>query len=169
MDLIGKDRRALRALGHHLKPVVQIGQHGVTEALVKATVQALSDHELIKVRLLESAPIDRKEAAAQLSTGTGADVVQIVGRTLLLYKPHADEPKIKIGVPPKAALHGHVGGEGDRPAARVPKRAITQGAADEGAPGRSPRGAPAPSASSKQSAHRRGTGAALPPRRHRSD
>lgn len=153
-DLIGKDRRALRALGHHLKPVVQIGQHGFTENLVEATLQALEDHELIKVKVLEGAPVDRREVARQLADATGAELAQVIGRTFLLYKPHPTEPKIGVGNPPKAALHGHIGGEGDRPAAGKPKRAITQGAAGEGAPGK------------KSQGRRTGTGARLPPRRH---
>lgn len=151
-ELSGKDRRALRALGHHLKPVIQIGQQGITAALVEASIDALATHELIKVRILEGAPIDRKEAAAQLSEETGSALAQLLGRTFLLYKRNPDSPKIEVGTPPKAALHGHVGGEGDRPAARKAKRAITQGAADE-APG------------AKKPA--RGPRVRLPPRRHR--
>lgn len=152
-DLVGKDRRALRALGHHLEPVVQIGRQGITAALVEATFAALATHELIKVKILEGAPLDRKEAAAQLAEETGSELAQVLGRTFLLYKPNPDEPRIVVGKPPKAALHGHVGGEGDRPAARKPRRAITQGAADEApaTPAAKPRG-PRPS---------------LPPRRHR--
>lgn len=153
-ELVGKDRRALRALGHHLEPVVQIGRQGITAALVEATIDALITHELIKVKILEGAPVDRKEAAAQLAEETGSELAQVLGRTFLLYKPNPDAPKIVVGKPPKAALHGHVGGEGDRPAARKPRRAITQGAADE---------APATPADRKP----RGPRAALPPRRHR--
>lgn len=153
-ELVGKDRRALRALGHHLEPVVQIGRQGITAALVEATIDALITHELIKVKILEGAPVDRKEAAAQLAEETGSELAQVLGRTFLLYKPNPTEPKIVVGKPPKAALHGHVGGEGDRPAARKPRRAITQGAADE---------APATPADRKPKAPR----ATLPPRRHR--
>jgi len=162
-DLAGKDRRALRALGHHLKPVVQIGQHGITDGIVDATRQALADHELIKVKVLEGAPIDRREAAEELARRTGAELAQVLGRTFLLYLPHPTEPKIRIGEPPKAALHGHIGGEGDRPAARRPRRAISQGASDERPAGRrTPAGK-----QQKGGAKRSGTGAPLPPRRHR--
>jgi len=152
-DLKGKDRRVLRALGHHLEPVVQIGRQGITAALVEATIDALVTHELIKVKVLEGAPVDRKAAAAQLAEETGAELAQVLGRTFLLYKPNPDEPKIAVGKPPKAALHGHVGGEGNRPAARRPRRAITQGAADE-APASTADRRPAPRTP-------------LPPRRHR--
>ena len=53
MPLTGKQRRALRALGHHLEPVVIIGQSGVTEGIIAAVEQALKDHELIKVKINE--------------------------------------------------------------------------------------------------------------------
>lgn len=158
-DLGGKDRRALRALGHHLKPLVQIGQQGITDGLVDATAQALADHELVKVKILEGAPVDRREAAAELAKRTGAELAQVLGRTFLLYLPHPTDPKIRVGEPPKAALHGHIGGEGDRPAARKPRRAATQGAGDEKPAGRRQQ---------KGGAEKReGTGAQLPPRRHR--
>lgn len=172
-ELAGKDRRALRALGHHLNPVVQIGQQGITTGVIDAALDALDDHELIKVKVLEGAPIDRKEAAEELATETGAQLAQVLGRTFLLYKPNPKSPKIKIGEPPAAALHGHIGGEGDRPAARRPKRAITQGAKDEAAAGRKPRAAAGAKKAGEKAekaapkARRSGTGAALPPRRHR--
>ena len=51
MPLTGKQRRALRALGHHLEPVVLVGQNGITDGVVAAVDQALHDHELIKVKL----------------------------------------------------------------------------------------------------------------------
>lgn len=116
-------------MGHHLRPVVQIGQQGLTPALVQATEEALATHELIKVKVLEASPLGRHEAAESLAAETGAELVQVLGRTVLLFKPRPEQ-----GEPPKAALHGHLGGEGDRPAATKARRAITQGALDEGAP-----------------------------------
>mgnify|MGYP000961763161 CR=1 FL=1 len=125
-ELRGKDRRALRALGHHLRPVVQIGHQGVTPAVVEATSRALDDHELVKVKVLESAPEDRFETARSLAEATSSELVQVLGRTILLYRP--SEEGESAPRPPKAAPHGHVGGEGDRPAAGARKRAIPQGA-----------------------------------------
>ena len=61
-DLNGAQRRALRALGHHLKPVVQIGLRGVTPALVAAAADALMHHEVIKISMGTEAPVDRKLA-----------------------------------------------------------------------------------------------------------
>ncbi len=106
MSLNGKQRRALRALGHHLDPVIQVGKDGVTEALVQATAQALEDHELIKVKVGDSSPQDRHEAAEALEQGTGGEVAQVLGRTILLFKRREKEPEIALPglpLPPKPA------------------------------------------------------------------
>jgi RNA-binding protein len=94
--LTGKQRRYLRGLGHHRDPVVQIGKDGRTEGVQKAVEAALEQHELIKVRLLETVEEDRHELAAALATDVKADLVQVLGRTLLLYKPREEEPEIKL-------------------------------------------------------------------------
>ena len=96
MGLDGKQRRKLRALGHHLSVVVQVGHDGVTAGLLAALEQALWDHELVKVKVGSEAPGDRKAVAAELAEATGADLAQVLGRTLLLYKPNPDEPKIEL-------------------------------------------------------------------------
>lgn len=96
--LSGKALRHLRGLGHHLDPVVQIGKEGVTDAIVAATREALAAHELVKVRIGTEAPLDRKEAAAELASRTGSELAQVLGRTALLYLRHPKKPKIAIPV-----------------------------------------------------------------------
>jgi RNA-binding protein len=91
----GKARRYLRGLGHHLEPVVRVGQAGVTDGVVRATDAALETHELIKVRVRE-APAPAKEVGATLAERCDAELVQVLGKTLLLYRPHPDEPKIVL-------------------------------------------------------------------------
>ena len=90
MPLTGKQRRALRAKGHHMEPVVIVGQSGVTEGILGATTQALEDHELIKVKIHEG-PEDRHEAAEKLAQGTGSELVQLLGRTALLFKKRQED------------------------------------------------------------------------------
>jgi RNA-binding protein len=92
----GAGIRYLRGLGHHLDPVVQIGKDGITDGLVAALVAALRAHELVKVKVGTECPVDRKEAAPELATRTGATLAQILGRTLLLYKRHPSKPKIEL-------------------------------------------------------------------------
>lgn len=97
--LTGKQRRHLRALAHDLKPIVQVGKGGIDEGLIKAVDQALADHELIKVKVGENADLDRHEAADQLAAETHAEVAQVLGFTVLLYRPDPEDPKIVL---PKA-------------------------------------------------------------------
>jgi RNA-binding protein len=92
----GKQRRYLRGLGHHLEPVVQVGKDGLSEGLLGALDAALQQHELIKVRLGESVTGDRHEVAAALASATSSDLVQVLGRTLLLYRARAEEPTIVL-------------------------------------------------------------------------
>lgn len=94
--LSGQAIRYLRGLGHHLDPVVQIGKEGITESLVAATRTALLAHELIKVKVLTEAPVERHEAGPELAEKAGATLAQTLGRTLLLYKRHPNKPKIVL-------------------------------------------------------------------------
>ncbi len=95
MALTGKQRRKLRAMGHHLTAVVQVGHQGITKAVVAAVEQALYDHELIKVKIGEG-PADRKEAADQLARETSAELAQLLGRTALLFKKREKDSKIEL-------------------------------------------------------------------------
>jgi RNA-binding protein len=89
----GDLRRKLRAHGHAMSPIVQVGKAGVTAGLVKQVNQALADHELIKVKVLGECPLDRHEVGERLDLEPGVDLVQIVGRVLLLYKRHPQKPR----------------------------------------------------------------------------
>lgn len=94
--LTGKQRRHLRALGHELKTVVQIGKDGIDDGLIAAVDRALLDHELVKVKVGESAGLDRHEAAEALARQTRSEVAQVLGNIVLLYRPHPDEPQITL-------------------------------------------------------------------------
>lgn len=101
-ELTGAQARYLRGLGHHLDPIVQIGKEGITEGLIKALKEALLAHELVKVRLLQEAPLDRKEAGPELAKAAVCSLAQVLGRTLLLYKRHPNKPKIVLPKPGKS-------------------------------------------------------------------
>jgi len=96
VPLTGKQRRYLRSLGHHLEPVVQLGKHGLTEGVIAATDEAIERHELIKIRLGTECPDDRYDVAERLAPAVGGEVAQVLGRTILLYRRHPKEPKIKL-------------------------------------------------------------------------
>lgn len=94
--LTGKQRRHLRALGHPLKPIVQVGKDGIDEGLLAALDQALADHELVKIKIGEGAGLDRREAADALAAQTHSEVAQVLGNTVLLYRADPEDPKITL-------------------------------------------------------------------------
>jgi RNA-binding protein len=98
MQLTGKATRYLRSLGHDLEPVVSIGKEGATKGVIGAIARALLDHELIKVRLHLESPIEPRDAGDLIAVNADAALVQVLGRTLLLYRPHPEKPKIVLPV-----------------------------------------------------------------------
>lgn len=96
-DLNSKQRAHLRGLAHALKPLTHIGKEGVTPASVRALRQTLDTHELVKVRVLEAAPETAKDTGHALAAQIeNAAVVQVVGRTVTIYRPDPDEPVIRL-------------------------------------------------------------------------
>lgn len=90
-----KLRKALRAAGHHLAPVVQVGKEGVTDAVLRELDAQLATHELVKVRVGTESPEDRFEAADRLGAAAGAQVAQVLGRTVLVYRRHPERPRFE--------------------------------------------------------------------------
>jgi RNA-binding protein len=88
-------RKALRAAGHHLEPVVQIGKEGVSGAVLRQLDEQLLAHELVKVRIGTESPEDRFEVAERLGGAAGAQVAQILGRTLLVYRRNPEKPRFE--------------------------------------------------------------------------
>jgi RNA-binding protein len=94
--LSGRQRRFLRGKGHSLSASVQAGKEGVTEALVRAISAALVTHELVKIKLGPAADVDRHEAAEELADRTESELVQVLGKTILLYRRNDEDPKIEL-------------------------------------------------------------------------
>jgi RNA-binding protein len=92
--LDGAQRRHLRALAHPLKPVVTVGESGITPAVLAAVDAALATHELIKVRLRE--PEDKRASAAALAEAGHAALCGVVGHTVILYRPDPETPRIEL-------------------------------------------------------------------------
>jgi RNA-binding protein len=98
-----KLRRALRAAGHHLSPVVQVGKEGVTDAVLRALDEQLAAHELVKVKVGTESPEDRFEAAQRLGDAAGAQIAQVLGRTVLVYRRHPEKPRFEPREPERPA------------------------------------------------------------------
>ncbi len=96
-DLTSKQRAHLRALAHHEKAILQIGTDGVTDAVLKSVEEAFSNRELLKVKVLDGAPLDVGAAADEVRDGLeGVHVIQTIGKTMVLYRPHPEEPEIEL-------------------------------------------------------------------------
>ena len=92
MELTGKQRRALRAQGHHLSVVVQVGQHGVTDPVIDALDEALERHELVKVQIADDR--DARDVAAQtLAKATSSTIAQQLGKTVLFFRKRPKKSK----------------------------------------------------------------------------
>jgi RNA-binding protein len=94
--LTGADRRVLRALGNALKPTVFVGKDGVSEEVLGAIDSAHRTAELVKLKVLDTCPLHRKEVGEELAGRSGSDVVQVLGRTVLLYRRDPEKPKISL-------------------------------------------------------------------------
>lgn len=94
--LTPKQRAHLKSLAHPLKPILQIGKEGVTHAVLESITDAFHNRELIKVKVLESAPGEAREVAESLADIEGVHVVQVIGRTVVLYRRHPEKPEITL-------------------------------------------------------------------------
>ncbi|MGX7164733.1 ribosome assembly RNA-binding protein YhbY [Enterococcus massiliensis] len=96
MELRGKQKRFLRSQAHHLQPIFQVGKGGVNEAMIKQIEEALEKRELIKISLLQNTEEVADEVAETLQKEIRCDVVQIIGRVLVLFKPSTKEKYQKL-------------------------------------------------------------------------
>lgn len=104
--LSGKQRSFLRALAHPLKPVVQIGHGGLTEAVLTAIDGALHTHELIKIRVTGNEELTAADLVLEIEKHTRSQVAQVIGKTLVVYRGRKKDPVIvlpKAGAKPRKA------------------------------------------------------------------
>lgn len=96
MELRGKQKRFLRALGVNMDPILTVGKEGIGENTIMQANGALKVRELIKGRVLQTAPDEPAVIAEEVAARTGAALVQVMGRNFLLYKENPEEPKINL-------------------------------------------------------------------------
>jgi RNA-binding protein len=94
--LRGKQRRYLRGLGVNMDPVVFVGKDGITGALLAEIDAVVTKRELVKVRLLDSVEGDRKVVARELAERAGTELVQVLGRTVLLFRRNEEMPVLDL-------------------------------------------------------------------------
>ena len=95
MPINNNDRKKLRKLGHHLKPVIIIAQKGLTGNIKEEIDRALNDHELIKLKLLASTKVDKKELTNEICSVFNAECIQSIGHVILIYRAAKNQnPKL---------------------------------------------------------------------------
>lgn len=99
MMLTGKQKRHLRSIAHNLDPIFQVGKGGVIDTQLRSISEALDVRELVKISILNNCEEDRFEVSAALAAGTGAELVQTIGKTVVLYKQAKEEKDRKIQLP----------------------------------------------------------------------
>ena len=97
--ITSRQRAYLRSLSNTLKATEQIGKNGITDTLLAPIDESLERHELLKINILETAGISGKLCAGELAEALGADVVQVIGAKVTLYRPASDPEKWTIELP----------------------------------------------------------------------
>ncbi|GIP35889.1 ribosome assembly RNA-binding protein YhbY [Paenibacillus sp. J2TS4] len=94
--LTGKQKRYLRSQAHHLSPIFQVGKGGVNDHLITHIQEALEVRELIKVTILNNCLEDRGDVARELAEQSGAELVQVIGKIVVLYKESKEHKTIEL-------------------------------------------------------------------------
>ena len=94
--LKSNQRAFLRAQANRLDPILHVGKGGLSDTVVRQADDALTAHELIKGRVLETAPQSAREIAEALAPAVAAEMVFTIGRTFVLYRRNLKEPVIVL-------------------------------------------------------------------------
>lgn len=94
--LTGKQKSYLRSLANTMDPIIQIGKGGISPTVLSQIDEALEARELIKVRILQNSIETPKEAAVEIAKEVSAEVVQVLGRNMLFYRPSKKKPTIEL-------------------------------------------------------------------------
>lgn len=94
--MTSKQRAYLKSLASVIDPILQIGKSSLTPEYIEAVREAFNTRELIKINVLKNCLDDPKEMAQIIADRSGSQVVQVIGRKIVLYKPDKDKPKIVL-------------------------------------------------------------------------
>lgn len=94
--MTSKQRAYLRGLANTLEPIVHAGKGGISDALIKQADDALVAREIIKGKVLETAPGTARELAEEIAAAVNAQVVQVIGRTFVLFRQKEKDSQIKL-------------------------------------------------------------------------
>ena len=94
--ITGKQKRYLRNLANSVKATHQLGKEGLSCSFIEEVKRSLKKRELIKISVLQSSPLKKKQAAEKTAELTGSELVQVIGRKVVLYKKSEESPVIKL-------------------------------------------------------------------------
>ena len=101
--MTSKQRAYLKSLASNINPIFQVGKSSLTPEFTEAVREAFQNNELIKIAVLKNCADDPNEIGQVLAERTGSQLVQVIGKKIVLYKPDKDKPKIVL---PKAENAG---------------------------------------------------------------
>lgn len=96
MELTNKQKQFLKSTAHPLKPVVMLGNNGLTEGVMAEIELALEHHELIKVKIPGEDKEERQLICDAIARESGCCVVQLIGKTVILYLKKTEDAKIQL-------------------------------------------------------------------------
>ncbi len=96
--MTSKQRAYLKGLAMDIEPIMQIGKSSITPESVEAVTEVFNTHELIKLAVLKNCADDPKEIAEIISERTHSQLVQVIGKKIVLYKPFKENPKIILPI-----------------------------------------------------------------------
>ncbi len=94
--LSNNQKKFLRSMGHHLKPVIMVGQHGLSEGVLAELEATMGKHELIKIKIRTDDREDKQQMIDQILKFSQSHLVQVVGNVLVIYRPFDEEPQIVL-------------------------------------------------------------------------
>ena len=96
-----RQKQFLKALAHPMAPLVLIGKEGLSPAVLVTIDKELANHELLKVKIGNNSGLERHETSATIAAASDSSLVQVIGKTIVLYRPNPDKPKDRRIVLPK--------------------------------------------------------------------
>lgn len=94
--MTSKQRAYLMSLASNLNPIFQVGKSSLTPEFTEAISESFNNRELIKISVLKNCFDDPKEIAQVIAERTHSQVIQVIGKKIVLYKPNKDNPKIEL-------------------------------------------------------------------------
>ncbi len=93
-----RQREYLRKAAHDLEPMVRLGKDGFTDNQAQSILDVIESRELIKVKILQNSRVEKEEVAKEIEEKTGCEVVEIIGKTIILFKENTEKPKISAEI-----------------------------------------------------------------------